>query len=391
MSPAPRVRAAVRPPAARKASGIRYLILDVDGVMTDGGLYYSASGQEMKRFHAHDGYGIVRAREAGLGVGIISGRSTPIVDARARVLGISDVYQGADDKVAAMREIQARHGYRDREFAYIADDLFDIPLEQLVWARRWNEVAPTAESLRRLGRALLANGKPEEAERVLRAGWGGIPWPPADLVSWMARHGKVRLSDRNNDGLHVRNLLDDFEANRALSGNHGVIVKGMDKRDRAFPAAAQGLFARFVVVRAMQNNVRAITARRGEFDGGRISRHYDHSRRVEQLPHERHGLRVIARRERHDPPSPLVGGQKEQPREGAARLESPDLLERLALEEQARPGPFVQRPRRDDGRPVDVRRDPLARGPDVRRGDREPFSRHRPLPSPPPPARGVRP
>ncbi len=114
--------------AARRARRIRYLILDVDGVMTDGGLYYSADGVELKRFNAQDGYGIVLAREAGLGVGIISGRETPIVVARARVLGIDDVYQGAADKVAAMREIQARHNLADDEIAYIGDDTFDLPL-----------------------------------------------------------------------------------------------------------------------------------------------------------------------------------------------------------------------------------------------------------------------
>jgi len=114
--------------AAKRAHRIKYLILDVDGVMTDGGLYYTADGVELKRFNAHDGYGIVRARESGLGVGIISGRETPIVSARARVLGIDDVYQGAADKVAAMREIQARHHLDESEIAFIGDDLFDLPL-----------------------------------------------------------------------------------------------------------------------------------------------------------------------------------------------------------------------------------------------------------------------
>lgn len=119
-------------PLARRAAKIRCLLLDVDGVMTDGGLYYSARGQEMKRFNAQDGYGIVRAREAGLVVCIISGRSTPIIDARAKILKIKDVYQGADDKVAAMRKIQKKYGHADEEFAYIADDLFDLPLLQVV-------------------------------------------------------------------------------------------------------------------------------------------------------------------------------------------------------------------------------------------------------------------
>ena len=108
-----------------RARRIRMVLLDVDGVLTDGGLYYTAEGHELKRFHAHDGYGIQRGS-------IISGRSTPIVDARARVLKIEDVMQGAEDKVAAMREIQRRRGFTDEEFAFIGDDLFDIPLLRAV-------------------------------------------------------------------------------------------------------------------------------------------------------------------------------------------------------------------------------------------------------------------
>jgi 3-deoxy-D-manno-octulosonate 8-phosphate phosphatase (KDO 8-P phosphatase) len=115
-----------------RARRIRMVLLDVDGVLTDGGLYYTAEGHELKRFHAHDGYGIQRGRESGLSFGIISGRTTPIVEARARVLKIEDVMQGAEDKVAAMREIQRRRGFSDEEFAFIGDDLFDIPLLQVV-------------------------------------------------------------------------------------------------------------------------------------------------------------------------------------------------------------------------------------------------------------------
>jgi 3-deoxy-D-manno-octulosonate 8-phosphate phosphatase (KDO 8-P phosphatase) len=115
-----------------RARKIRMVLLDVDGVLTDGGLYYTAEGHELKRFHAHDGYGIQRGRESGLTFGIISGRTTPIVDARARVLKIEDVIQGADDKLAAMRDIQRRRGFSDEEFAFIGDDLFDIPLLRTV-------------------------------------------------------------------------------------------------------------------------------------------------------------------------------------------------------------------------------------------------------------------
>ena len=111
---------------------IKMLLLDVDGVMTDGGLYYGADGVELKRFHAHDGFGVVRAFEHGLRVGIITGRSTPIVDARAKVLGITDVFQGRMEKVAPLRELQQKYGYQEHEFAFIGDELFDIPLLKLV-------------------------------------------------------------------------------------------------------------------------------------------------------------------------------------------------------------------------------------------------------------------
>lgn len=115
-----------------KLRRIRMLLLDVDGVLTDGGLYYSADGIELKRFHAHDGYGVVLARRHGLKVGLISGRSTPIVDARAAVLHIEDVIQGTEDKVSAMRTLQKKYGYADEEFAFVGDELFDMPLLQTV-------------------------------------------------------------------------------------------------------------------------------------------------------------------------------------------------------------------------------------------------------------------
>ena len=117
---------------ASRARRIKMVLLDVDGVLTDGGLYYTAEGHEYKRFHAHDGYGIVRGREAGLSFGIISGRTTPIVDARARVLKIDEVIQGMEDKVSALRQIQQRRAFADDEFAFIGDDLFDIPLLRTV-------------------------------------------------------------------------------------------------------------------------------------------------------------------------------------------------------------------------------------------------------------------
>ncbi len=115
-----------------KLRRIRMVLLDVDGVLTDGGLYYSANGVELKRFHAHDGYGVVRAHRHGLKVGLISGRATPIIDARAKVLDIDDVIQGTEDKVSAMRLLQAKYRFADDEFAFVGDELFDMPLLKTV-------------------------------------------------------------------------------------------------------------------------------------------------------------------------------------------------------------------------------------------------------------------
>ena len=114
--------------ALRKASAIRMVLLDVDGVMTDGGIYYSEKGGELKRFNAHDGYGVVRAHEHGLRVGIISGRFTPVVDARAKALHIRDVYQNRVDKVEVMKEIRRQHRLTKEQICFMGDELFDIPL-----------------------------------------------------------------------------------------------------------------------------------------------------------------------------------------------------------------------------------------------------------------------
>ncbi len=121
-----------RRPSPRALRRIKMLLLDVDGVMTDGGLYYSGEGIELKRFHAHDGYGIVRAHEHGIRIAIISGRSSPIVEARARVLKIDDVYLDAMDKVSPFRELQKKYGFTEEQTAFIGDDLFDLPLLEIV-------------------------------------------------------------------------------------------------------------------------------------------------------------------------------------------------------------------------------------------------------------------
>lgn len=117
---------------AAKARTIKAIILDVDGVMTDGGIYYTADGVELKRFNAHDGYGIARARQSGIRFAIISGRETPAVTRRAQDLQITEVHQGRVDKLTVLREIQDKWEFDETEFCFIGDDLFDLPLLKVV-------------------------------------------------------------------------------------------------------------------------------------------------------------------------------------------------------------------------------------------------------------------
>lgn len=112
--------------AALKA--IKLLLLDVDGVMTDGGIYYSESGEESKKFNIQDGYGIVKLHRAGLKSGIITGRVSKIVARRAKELGIEEVAQNLENKLEVYTSIKKKLGLRDEEIAYIGDDEFDIPV-----------------------------------------------------------------------------------------------------------------------------------------------------------------------------------------------------------------------------------------------------------------------
>lgn len=110
------------------ARNVRLLLTDCDGVLTDGRLYFGAAGEELKVFDVRDGLGIVEWHKAGGTTGIISGRTSPIVDRRAAELGIVTVIQGCADKVLAAETICASAGVLTAETAYIGDDLPDIEL-----------------------------------------------------------------------------------------------------------------------------------------------------------------------------------------------------------------------------------------------------------------------
>jgi 3-deoxy-D-manno-octulosonate 8-phosphate phosphatase (KDO 8-P phosphatase) len=105
---------------------IKLLLLDVDGVMTDGGMYYTESGVELKKFNVQDGFGISKLQKAGIPVGIITGRISKIVERRAKDLGITEVYQNVDDKAAVYRSIKKKLNLTDEDIAYIGDDEIDL-------------------------------------------------------------------------------------------------------------------------------------------------------------------------------------------------------------------------------------------------------------------------
>jgi 3-deoxy-D-manno-octulosonate 8-phosphate phosphatase (KDO 8-P phosphatase) len=107
--------------------GIRLLCVDVDGVLTDAGMYYGPDGEVLKKFNTRDGMGLARVREAGVAVAIISGEDSAIVHARAAKLKIDDVFCGASDKRAAIDELCQRHSLDLSEVAFIGDDLNDLP------------------------------------------------------------------------------------------------------------------------------------------------------------------------------------------------------------------------------------------------------------------------
>ena len=111
-----------------RARRIRLLVLDVDGVLTDGRLYISATGEELKVFHVRDGAGIVAVQRAGVTVAIISGRDSPAVTRRAAELGIHHVYQGVDDKGAQLDRLMAELDVTAAETACVGDDTPDAPM-----------------------------------------------------------------------------------------------------------------------------------------------------------------------------------------------------------------------------------------------------------------------
>jgi 3-deoxy-D-manno-octulosonate 8-phosphate phosphatase (KDO 8-P phosphatase) len=127
-----------RPPAGKKtttarslrdrARAIRLAVFDIDGVMTDGRIYLSESGEEMKAFNVLDGHGLKLLRETHIELAILSGRRAKCVDRRAAELGVRHVIQGAGEKLPAFERLLAELNLTAAEAAYMGDDLVDLPV-----------------------------------------------------------------------------------------------------------------------------------------------------------------------------------------------------------------------------------------------------------------------
>jgi 3-deoxy-D-manno-octulosonate 8-phosphate phosphatase (KDO 8-P phosphatase) len=114
------------------AREVKLLVLDVDGVLTDGGLYYDMHGQVMKRFNVQDGLGIKLAQAAGLEIAVISGLDSPIVEHRVKELGILDYYPGFQDKLPKLEELKLKKGIEYSQMAFLGDDWVDARPMQMV-------------------------------------------------------------------------------------------------------------------------------------------------------------------------------------------------------------------------------------------------------------------
>jgi 3-deoxy-D-manno-octulosonate 8-phosphate phosphatase (KDO 8-P phosphatase) len=116
----------------KAAAAIRLLVLDVDGTMTDGRLYFGPRGEAFKVFHVRDGQGIKLLDAAGVQVAVISGRTSKMVSVRCRELGVEHVIQGAEDKVRAFEKLRKRLKIEASESACVGDDAVDVPLMKVV-------------------------------------------------------------------------------------------------------------------------------------------------------------------------------------------------------------------------------------------------------------------
>ena len=158
--------------ALERAKDLKLMIFDVDGVLTDGTLYYSERGEELKAFNIQDGHGIKMLRQYGVEVALITARSSRAVELRAANLGIAHLYQGVEDKRGAYAALLAQLGLAAAQSGYMGDDLLDLPLLTRCGFAATVPAAPEAVSSRAhyVTRAPGGHGAAREVcEFILRA------------------------------------------------------------------------------------------------------------------------------------------------------------------------------------------------------------------------------
>ncbi|ABN63139.1 3-deoxy-manno-octulosonate-8-phosphatase KdsC [Shewanella baltica] len=116
----------------QRAQKIKLLICDVDGVFSDGRIYLSNSGEELKAFNTRDGYGVRSILTSGFNLAVITGRQSKIVENRMTALGVTHIYQGVDNKFEPYEALLALYGVTPEEVAYIGDDIVDLPVMNVV-------------------------------------------------------------------------------------------------------------------------------------------------------------------------------------------------------------------------------------------------------------------
>jgi 3-deoxy-D-manno-octulosonate 8-phosphate phosphatase (KDO 8-P phosphatase) len=167
----PPAAAAARGTPADRLRAVRLLILDVDGVMTDGRIIVDDDGRESKFFHVHDGSAVWLLRRVGIETAIISGRTAACVGHRARDLKIEEVHQGEVEKLGALDRVCARYKITPAEVAYMGDDILDVPvLERVGFPAAPANARPEAKAAALLvTRAAGGHGAVRElAEHILR-------------------------------------------------------------------------------------------------------------------------------------------------------------------------------------------------------------------------------
>lgn len=162
-----------------RAARVRLALADCDGVLTDGGVYYSDRGEEMKRFSIRDGMGVARLRAAGVDVGIVTGEVSGPVRRRAQKLAITELWEGAADKAAVLAEICRRRDLDPTEVAYIGDDHNDLEVMQRVGlAAAPADAMPPVRAAAHLVTAEPGGGGAFRAfaELIVSATTGAVPW-----------------------------------------------------------------------------------------------------------------------------------------------------------------------------------------------------------------------